>query len=189
MAYTDLSSTFIYKALLTYQNLDALAENDKEMYVSGNFLFSPAKARYYAINPYDLAPHDQNVNFSIHAGQYAQSVSNTVAAYCGCPIQFPDGTVVTSLKVYWYRTDAVSSGTCALERVTLTDGTITTMANADSDSSAGNHSVEDTTIASATIDNTLYSYQLDIGIDPNDSAAEVAFRAAVITFTITTPMP
>ena len=32
MAYTDLTSTFIYKKLLSYQNMDALAENDAYFY-------------------------------------------------------------------------------------------------------------------------------------------------------------
>ena len=59
------------------------------------------------------------------------------------------------------------------------------MATADSNSYAGAHVVDDSTITGATIDNSLYTYGIEVKLDSNDDIAEIQFIGAVITYTIT----
>ena len=145
--------------------------------------------RYYAVSPGDLVPDTDSSDYVIEGvGRYARSGSNTAeAGFCG-GVHLPHNAVVTSFKVYWNRTDAVATGQAWLRRCDFV-GNYADMAQADSDASTGYHSVEDTTIATATIDNGSYCYNVTIVTDPNDSASEVAFYGAVITFTITEPLP
>jgi len=120
--------------------------------------------------------------------EWAKSSSNTDDAYGFAPINLPHGAVITSLKVYWYRDDAASSGQADLYRCDHI-GNAVAMAAANSNATTGYHSVEDTTITNATIDNVDYHYLLRIQLDPNDAAGDVRFQGAVITYTIDVSLP
>ena len=116
------------------------------------------------------------------------SDSATVAAIGQANAALPNGAIVTSFKVYWNRIDALAAGSISLYRID-TSGGGSIMATADSNSSAGNHTVEDTSISFATIDNTQYTYLISVGLDPNDAAGDVALFGALITYTIVAPLP
>lgn len=187
MAYTDLSATFVYKSLLTYQQMDGLGENDKEMYISGNFAFSPAKTRYYIIGSGDFVPESDVVEWEMATDRiFPGTDTDSCHLYAG--IHLPNGAIITSFKVYWFRDDGVATGTATLYRHNFT-GTEEVMGNANSDAATGNHSVEDTTIGNATIDNSAYHYLVFIDLDPNNAALDVYLYAVVISYTITTPLP
>jgi hypothetical protein len=95
---------------------------------------------------------------------------------------------VTNVRAWWYRDDAAATGTCSLNHGNA--GSLhTTMATVDSNSSSGAHVVDDNTITDATIDNSLYTYNIEITLDPNDNITDVELIGVVITYTIATPLP
>jgi len=143
--------------------------------------------RYYMVAPSDLAPINGATDW--HTGHlFARSNHDTDFVDFHGGIHLPHGAVVTSFKVYWYRSDAGALGTAVLGRSTSA-GVSADMADASSNSSAGYHSVEDTSIDNATIDNSQYSYNIRVLCDPNDDKEEVRFCLAVITYTVDYPLP
>lgn len=98
-------------------------------------------------------------------------------------VNLPNGAVVTSVKAYWRRASASATGYCRLERDTFNSSVGSTMASVNSDSSSGDHSVEDTSISNATIDNTTYMYQMILTMDADSDVYEVGLYAVKITYT------
>jgi len=143
--------------------------------------------RYYAISPADLVPTDNSPDWFIWIYK-AQSNDDINSREMVGGIHLPHGAVVTSFKVYWYRDDAAADGEANLYRCGWTEGS-TTMATADSDATTGHHSVEDTTISDATIDNENYTYGIRVQCSPNNSKDDVKFCGAVITYTVDSPLP
>jgi len=151
--------------------------------------FNSAVTRYWSVNGAEAI-----VSVGARGLAYGSfhSSSNTDQVQGVIPVHLPHGAVVTSFKVYWYRSDAAASGEAFLTY--LVHGENTTylfppMATANSDASSGDHSVEDTSIVSATIDNDSNVYFIFVTCDPNDNATEVQFTSAKITYTITAPLP
>lgn len=96
-----------------------------------------------------------------------------------------DGMVITSFKVFWFRNNASASGTARLNRVSIMGG-LQEMAAADSNSSAGNHKVEDTTISHGTVDvATPFSYHIAVAITNVNATNNAVFYCAQIAFTVT----
>jgi hypothetical protein len=149
--------------------------------------FNSAVTRYYTVCPSDFVPDNDTRQFLITALLAAGVVGQTVVLYAN--IHLPQGAIMTSVKAYWYRDDASSSGTIALDRVTLSNDNSTEIASVDSNSTAGNHTVEDTTIPYATIDNANYMYNLELIIIANDNVYDCYLKGIVITYTITSPLP
>jgi len=153
--------------------------------LSASVLLATPVTRYYSVAPSDILPKDEDqlwslVNSRVYPG------SATVAQNFVVPIHLPHGAIITSFKVHWYRSDAAAAGNATLNRISSIAG-VTEMATAHSNSSAGNHTVEDTSIASATIDNSAYTYQIELSLDPNDAPDEIIFYGAIITFTSVYP--
>jgi hypothetical protein len=103
------------------------------------------------------------------------------------PVLLPNGAIVTELKSYFYRDDAASSLSCSLERYD-TVGTNVQMALCTSNSTAGDHSITDSTITSGTINNSGYTYSLSLVIDNNNAATDAKFYWTRITYTVTQPL-
>ena len=143
--------------------------------------------RYYAFSPADLTPTDDSPDWLIWLYK-AQSNDDINFREMVGGVHLPHGAVVTSFKVYWFRDDALAEGEAALYRLTWTEGS-TTMATANSDAATGHHSVEDATINNATIDNANYTYAIKVKCSPNNSKDDVKFCGAVITYTVTSPLP
>lgn len=186
MAFTPL--TFSTLEVLSSTKMTQLYANTSTTYLDGTFAFSPSKSRYLVISPTELVPQNDGEDYSNGAGiTYSGSATETATLRCG--IHLPNGAVVTSLKVYWFRNDASAGGGCLLRNNGFSGGASTDMADASSNASSGYHSVEDTSISDATIDNTAKTYHLFVSLNPNDDAADVGFTGAVITYTITSPLP
>jgi len=146
------------------------------------------ETRRLNISPADLRAGVSGTGNWIICDVYAgSSDANIITLYMG--ITLPQGAIVTKLSIRWYRDDAAAGGLCDLRRIALSDGSSVDMAVADSNSSAGFHTVEDTTITSATIDNVNYTYALAVTADPNDNANDVKFYGGYIEYTITEPLP
>ena len=140
--------------------------------------------RYYSIASHGFSDNDDVASTQFSTGGQMLSNSNTAQASAHGAVFLPNGSIVTSLKVYWFRNDAAATGTATLFRVTQSSGGVTDMAIANSDSTSGNHTVEDTSITNATIDNTQYGYYVLVTFNPNDIAGDVKSYGALITYTI-----
>lgn len=148
--------------------------------------FTHAITRYYAIAPSCFVPTtDLQTYVNTSDELYPRVVS---LAELDATVNLPHGATITSFKVWWYRDDAAATGDIDLIRIDGVSGE-SIMATADSDAATGNHSVEDTSISDATIDNDAYSYTIHIKFDPNDAVSDVKFFRARIAYTISEPLP
>ncbi len=143
--------------------------------------------RYYSIGPGSFVVYDTGAWLTASYINI-QSASNTVSVGILATVNLPNGAIITSFKTFWERTDASASGICRLIEC-IFNGAVTEMAAADSDSSGGNHVVEDTSIANATINNSTKRYVVLAIIDPNASFNDVRFRGCMITYTVAVPLP
>ncbi len=143
--------------------------------------------RYLSFGSGDFVPQDDTEKWVILKDRLRP---NTVAELIAiAPIHLPQNAIVTSFKINWYREDALATGKCDLTRIDSALGLVV-MASADSDSSAGLHTVEDVTINNATINNSLYVYGVELILTPNDAAGtDVFFISGIITYTVAVPLP
>lgn len=150
----------------------------------------PTTTRYYALSPADFVPSADTTLYFLDASgdPYVGPNSTTVQQIWVAPVHLPQGAVVTSVSAWWFRDDALATGTARLQRVTSV-GAVAEMANVDSDSSSGNHTVTDSSILNATIDNGTYSYRFRLAIDPNNSGVDCKLFGMTISYTITAPLP
>lgn len=145
--------------------------------------------RYYSVHPADFVK-DVLSAFEPELSEIdTKSGSDTGVTRILACIHLPHGAVITGFKVFWYRNDAVASATARLKRLEMSNSTLLEMAAADSNSSAGPHSVEDTTIDYDTVNNIDYAYFVKVELDPNDSKEDVRIRGIVITYTVDSPLP
>ena len=146
------------------------------------------QTRYYVISPADFAPRNMGGEWNIRP-EYLKGACSPAISYYTAGVHLPHGAVITSFKVYWFRDDGAASGDADLFRNELGNANEVTMASADSDVATGYHSVEDTTINNATIDNSGYTYDVEITFNPNDSDDDVWIEGIVITYTIVKSLP
>ena len=102
-------------------------------------------------------------------------------------MHLPNGAIITSVKAYWFRDDAAAYGDLDLFENILGGGS-TLMATVDSNSTAGNHTVEDTSITNATISNAN-SYGFSLALTTNNSTTDINIQGIDITYTILQPLP
>ena len=145
------------------------------------------ETRRFSLSPANLIP-EQDTNVWLIGYDYAGSKDATPTSL-SMGITLPQGAIITKLNIRWFRNDAAATGLCSLWRTALSDGGHVEMAVADSNAATGFHTVEDSTIASATIDNINYSYGIKLGISPNDAATDVYFYGGYIEYTIVKPLP
>ena len=114
------------------------------------------KTSYLTVPPTAFTTATPDVDdVSIDVGEI---ISNAASIQFRAPAYLPNGAVVTGVILY----GNISDETWALYQVKLTDGTAVSMATAV-------FNTEDTSITNATIDNSLYSYNLATsGIDSTD---------------------
>ncbi len=145
------------------------------------------QTRYYAVSPYDFHPWREDQLWEIISGQINPHHATTAGTYIA-GVHLPHGAIVTSFKVFWDRDDAAASGVISL-LLTNNVGGGGILATADSDASSGFHTVEDTSINNATIDNSINSYGIEMTLDPNNLATEIRFMGAIIKYTIVKGLP
>jgi hypothetical protein len=171
-------------------NFDALAEGASGApditKIDDTCQFNAAVTLYYSMGSRDFRGQAGDTNYNDAIGSVR--CGDTSSVILCAPVHLPNGAIITSFKAWWYRDDAAASGTIYLGRGDGTGGS-STMADASSDSTAGNHSVEDTTISTATVDNTAYHYSITCTLNPNDNTADVYLYMVVITYTTTYPRP
>ena len=131
-----------------------------------------------SIHPAAFVPQDQTFEWLItNTGLTNNTVLTT--QYFRAPVYLPHGARVTKLTLLGYRDDELA--TMRLQLYQLTNAQTTTiMATVNADWTTGISSGYDDTIVQAVIDNELYSYVLEIQLDPNDDALDVQFIIARI---------
>jgi hypothetical protein len=144
--------------------------------------------RYYMVSPADFTTNSATTVMEVNSGSLKSS-SNTTGFTAVAGVHLPNGAVVTGVNCYWYRNDASATGTCRLVHNDSNDNTLVSMAVVDSNASTGYHTVSDTSITDATIDNTARSYMVQASIDPNDLETDVYLTGVLVAYTITTPLP
>lgn len=156
-----------------------------DLIISGIYAYSPAVIRYLAVSTASAMPIDDSPAWSIGVSTVQSSSSTPLIV--SFPVNLPDEAIVTSYKTFMYRLDSNSAIDTDLYRVDFVGGS-SIMATADADSD-GNHSVEDTSISNATIDNDNYSYAIKATITPDTLFSDVVVFGFIITYTITVPFP
>ena len=147
------------------------------------------QTRYYSFGAGQMVPTSHILQWNVEiSGRSLDAANGAVGGTYVIPINLPHGAIVTNFKVVWFRDDALAAGTINLYRVDFALGS-TTMADASSDAATGVHTVNDATIASPTIDNNNYTYNVGIILNPNDAVTDVLFYGGTITYTIVVGLP
>jgi len=147
------------------------------MHVGGNLTVGgtiSSGVRYYVVSPGDYVPYGKTSAWEIPANN--SYVTN--GSYGQAGVHLPHGAVVSSVKMYAYKTNTIDNADIYLDRNTLSDGTGSLMSSIETGTETGYFSLEDTTISNATIDNSLYAYSLTIHLN-----STARFHGAVITYT------
>lgn len=132
-----------------------------------NSVAIPHGTYYWSCSGANFHPAEPDVNDVIVQGTVFEANVNGI--FASAPIFLPHGAVVTGAVVY----GSISDETWIMDRITFSDRTRVEMARAV-------FNTEDTSISSATIDNSLYGYAFrTTGIDDNDE-----IWGARITYTI-----
>jgi hypothetical protein len=116
--------------------------------------YTSPRTHYYSLSSEAFLP-GSNVDYYNtygNGGAYIVSGSGALVA----PVNLPDGAVVTEFKVFFYDGSSADMSV-SLEIQTMSGGYIT-MANVNSTGTPGYYNSADTTISSATIDNSQYGY-------------------------------
>lgn len=145
--------------------------------------------RYLAINNHAFVPMGNAfISLFDNTTYYLQSNDTSTIIGAACPNLPHNTATVTSLKAFFYRDDALSTIQLTLNRLEdLGSAGASELAKCLSASTAGDHTVEDTTITNGQIDNLNYSLQLRTDINPNDNKNDCWIYGCLITFTTTTP--
>lgn len=102
------------------------------------------------------------------------SLTQTAGVSLRAPVQLPHGAIVTNVVVYG--SSAMDDENWNLSRVLATDATSAELAGAAVNTA-------DSTISNATIDNSTYSYAINL---PNTSAGDILY-GSIITYTTAKP--
>ena len=134
-----------------------------------------------SISPPAFLPRYDTQDWFCH--QYIlKNRASLLIQYFSAPIIFPPGVTVTKLTLYGDRNDALAVLMLQLLKNTRNGGGIT-MAQVTADWITGVSSGYDDSITDPVINNNLYSYALDVTLNPNDSVNDVVFLTAKIEFT------
>ena len=159
---------------------------------STSFTYAAGQTRYYSVD--NSAFIDSVGSLTNHRNILGGDLQNTNAGFSAeayyAPVNLPHGAIVTSFKIWYDRDDAASTLTASLLVKPLATKTGAFMATITAgDSSGAIVTEEDTTIASATIDNSANSYYCTVAIDNNNATSDILFVGIVITYTVTDPLP
>ncbi|MEZ4722258.1 MAG: phage tail protein [Flavobacteriales bacterium] len=140
-----------------------------EIPAANDYTYATAKAAYISVPSTAFILDENNTSIlstTVLNGNYRTIAggTSTVAGYFYAPVYLPNDAVVTQVEFYVWDNDATYEVSGDLLRNTLGGTTVTTMATTTSTGTATASNavvaVTDNTIASATIDNQLYSYYL-----------------------------
>ncbi len=135
---------------------------------------------YVSIPPAAFTPADEAYQFA-QLGQKLTPNNSSSSTYYA-PVSLPHGATATRLTFYWRDTDAASNVIIELDRSAF-NGFVSTMASAASTGSGGDGSSTDSTIASATVNNSQYEYIVGLTLP----SASTSLYGVVIEYTLDRP--
>ena len=191
VTHTISNSAAYFAVMCDIETTDTGSYFDGAMCVEGSYAMAYAPSwkntvRKAVFGPGAFHPNSNLIVFNNI--DYVLSGGVGTHAYLTSMVNLPQDSIVSSLKVYYQRQDAASSGGCSLIR-NSTVGAEAYMATVNFTSTSGNANGEDTSIDYATIDNGSYSYALILDLLTNDAVDDVQFFAAVITYISPSPLP
>ena len=133
-----------------------------------------------SIHASSFQAEDDQIDYFCDAGSLRRRSDLGEEAFFS-PVMFPQGVTVSKVTMIAYRNDAQAALTAHLYRVDHT-GSKAFMATIQADWTDGAGSKNTESISYATIDNTNYSYCLDVYINPNDAVSDVALYRIQIDF-------
>ena len=142
------------------------------------FIYSTAKTSWVSINPSDLAPDQNGVSYHITPAELFVTATTTSCFEGG--VHLPQGATITQVAV-WFRSSVGSDISVALDRMSLVDGILATVAVASphDDSNFRKQINIVPQAANAVVNNGLYRYSFVVC--PNSIAN--AFYGARIAYT------
>lgn len=196
-----LTVTYTINANAAYVNVQANIDThnsnlfiDGAMCVEGSYAMSYAPSykntiREWGCSPSAFKPASNTMTFTLSTNYLASNdlPVSTVSFYA--PVSLPNGSIVTKLDVHYSRTNAGATGILYLIRTALSDGsTNVTMASITFTGTGGYATLNTTSITDGTIDNNLYSYQLQWVVKNIALSTDCVFTNAVITYTAPAPL-
>lgn len=148
----------------------------------GKVVYSPAKTEYFTLSgeAFHPATNRAYANSMGMGGAYLTSGSGW--GVMTAPVNLPHGALVTAVKFHFYDNSA-SNLTLELDRMPLPGGSYVGMASAITSGTPGYSSLTDTTIASATVDNTTGALLIYVYCDAWDDS-NLRIMGVTITYTI-----
>jgi hypothetical protein len=142
--------------------------------------YSSPRTHYFSVASDDFQPR-ANVDYVNGGGTGGAYVITSGYQSLTAPVHLPHGAVVTQFRVYFDDTSAYDM-TVYLSAEYLAGSGYVTMASVNTSGTSGYYNLVDTSISSATINNTLYGYHVRAysGVWNSD----LRIKGAVITYTI-----
>jgi hypothetical protein len=152
----------------------------------------PLTTRVLSISAAGFTPGDDAQVFNTGAGpslteSSGASNGNLVEAFA--PVHLPEGAVVTLLRASLSDGSPDQNISVQLGRrdLNIVNNSVVTMASVTSAGSAGFQVLSDSTISSATIDNSPFAYYVTVTWTEHDSL--LSFSGVLISYTVTSPLP
>jgi hypothetical protein len=148
------------------------------------------QTRKYVVDRYAFKPANSGYGYDTGAGNgylhNLTTIGSSVSYYANCNL--PNGSIVTSIKAYYYKDNAAADGYAGFIRCN-TIGQLGTLAQIQLTGSSGNSSLEDTSIDNPIIDNENYAYSAYCSFNPASATDEIGLYTIVVTYTVIDPLP
>jgi len=151
--------------------------------------YTSAQTRYLSMAGASFVPDDKAYDWDTDASKGRGNGGNITIQSFSSSMDLPHGAIVTGVKVYYWAGNLLNTCGFDLYRITLADGTNTTMATANGTGTTGYDDIEDTSISSATIDNSTYTYRMAIKLNRLFATGPPFLLGVVVTYTVTVPLP
>jgi hypothetical protein len=153
--------------------------------VDGDIYWGTAKTGYYNVLAADFVAQVDGYQYTQASGAlYKDPGAGAQTWYAA--LHLPQGATITSFKI-WFLDNHASDIMVQLNRRDMNNANVTPLALCQSSLTPGESTDEDTTISSATVDNTLYIYYCSTVFPAADTGTDLIFHSALVTYTTTGP--
>jgi hypothetical protein len=127
-------------------------------------------------------PADDGYVFNVNGAElYAESASSDFYA----PIQLPHGSTIRGISFYWYDA-SVYQAFITMKRASLDGSSDNTLATLSS-SGSGGYGNATTAVPDEIVDNSVYTYYLNLTLSNGSQGALLRFRGAVVECEMSQP--
>ncbi len=154
-------------------------------HVDGQLTWKPITS-YLSIPAAAFVPQDNYYDGTTNYGSYVRT-NDLATAVLQAPVQLPNGSTVTSMRVYWSDNDNTITGTIYLYRSNFTAIPLEMASVTTSDTGGSVTSAPDSSINYDQIDNSQYTYYVSARLPSKNSTNYVGLYGVVIEYTIDRP--